>query len=90
MNLVFVCFSVAGLVFFISGLRGLVYHAAVWLFTPTRPPFEFKAAYPAIVTAAFQTAVGLWLLCRFRGILRGLRWLLQSGRTLGIRKTEEE
>jgi hypothetical protein len=31
-NLIFVCFSVAGLVFLITGLTGLVYHAAAWVF----------------------------------------------------------
>ena len=88
-NLIFVCFSVAGLVFLITGLTGLVYHAATWVFAPTGPYHERRVDRPGIVTAAFQAAAGLWVLCRFRGILRGLRWFLKAGRTLGTPKVEE-
>jgi len=88
-NLIFVCFSVAGLVFLVTGMTGLVYRAATWFFAPTGPFFEKGIDRAGIIAELFQAAIGLWLLCRFRGMVRGLRWLLKAGRTLGAPKTEE-
>lgn len=80
-----ICFSVAGLVFAVTGLSGLVYHTAQWIVAPTRPPFEGKADKAGIVTAAFQAVVGLWLLLGSRGIMQGVRRL----RTFGTPEAEE-
>lgn len=84
-NLIFLCFSVTGLIFLMTGLGSLLYHVARWLFAP-KPPYEFTIDKAGIVTSIFQAAMGLWLLCRFKGIVRGLRWLLHKGRTFGIKE----
>jgi hypothetical protein len=88
-NLIFVSFSVVGLVFLITGLASLVSHAVEWAFALHGPVLRREADTAGIVTAAFKTVAGLWLLCRFKGLLRGLRWLLKSGQTLGAHVEEE-
>jgi hypothetical protein len=88
-NLIFVSFSIVGLVFLITGLASLFAHAAEWAFAAHGPLFRRETDTAGVVIAAFKTVAGLWLLCRSKGLLRGLRWLLQSGRTLGVRAEEE-
>jgi hypothetical protein len=79
MALGFVCYSVAGLVFFVIGLRGLLGYAVTMLF---RLPDSYyaKSSLGSLVASGFEAAVGLVLMCRFKGVVRALRraWLAGS------------
>ena len=82
-NLMFLCFSVAGLVFFVDGLKGLLHHTATYLFTPKGPSYIGRYGQTDILPAAFETVVGLWLLFGFKWIVRSLRRMWPAGRTPG-------
>jgi hypothetical protein len=88
-NLIFVSFSTVGLVFLITGLTSLIAYAAEWAFEPHGPIYQREVNTAGIITSAFKTVAGLWLLCRFKGVVRGVRWLLKAGRTLGVHEEEE-
>jgi hypothetical protein len=91
-SLMLLCFSVAGLVFFISGLKNLAYNLAAFLFTSHNPSYSYVTGngHAGIVAAVFETAIGLCLLFGFKRIVRGLRHLLQAGRKLGVQKVEQQ
>jgi len=78
-----------GLVFFITGVASLLSHFAEWAFAPHDPIFRRESNAAGIIIAAFKSLAGIWLLCGFRGVMRGLRWILQAGRTLGVREGED-
>jgi hypothetical protein len=89
-RLIFVCFSIAGVVFLVSGLKDLAAYTAEWLFKPA-PPLEVpKVAWSAIIRSSVETAAGLWLLFGIKGIVRGLRRMWKAGRTMESAPSEGE
>ena len=82
-SLMFLCFSVAGLVFFVDGLKGLLHHTAIYLFIPNSRSYIGRYGHIEILPAAFETVVGLWLLFGFKWITRSLRRMWPAGRTRG-------
>jgi len=88
-GLMFLCFSVAGLVFSVDGLKVFLYLVAERALSPGG--HEYVGSRPmGIIPAAFETAVGLWLLFGFKRIIPILRRIWLSGRTLGSAKTDAE
>jgi hypothetical protein len=89
-SLILVGFAVAGVVFVVLGLRGLVYQAVVWLSAPKGPYFQTNVDRAAVAAGIFETLMGFWLLCGFKGIFRGLRRVWLAGRTLGATQSETD
>ncbi len=89
-SLMFLCFSVSGLVFLVDGLKTLLYYVTARAFNPEGPTYFGSYGQRGILPAVFETTVGLWLLFRFKQIVRSLHRMWRAGKTLGTRKSEGE
>ena len=72
-----ISFSLAGIVFFVDGIRWLVHDGVVWFFTPK--PNEYAAPLDIRMAASlsmsgFKVVIGVFLMFGSKGIIRAFRW----------------
>lgn len=89
-SLIFLGFSVSGTVFVILGLKSLAYQGVVWWSAPSGPMFQTNVKPAEVATSIFEILIGLWLVCGFKSIVRGIRRIWRSGRTFGQTCAEKD
>lgn len=89
-SLMFLCFSAAGLVFLVDGLKALLYHVTEYAFSTEGPSYFGRYGQTGILPGVFETIVGIWLVFGFKRIVRSLRRVWLAGRTMGITKDDRE
>lgn len=87
-NLMFLAFSLAGLLFLVDGIKGLLQTIPGRLHASEYSFYIPGQGGQSILPPAFETVMGLWLLFGFKRIARGLRRAWRAGRTLGTVERE--
>ncbi len=86
-----ISFSLAGIVFFVDGIRWLVHDGIVWCFTQKSneytAPFDIRMT-ASLAMSGFKVVIGVFLMFGSKGIIRAFRWA--QGKNGDKWKTEGE